>query len=191
MPQLAERIGMPIWAAAAVIALAVAAAVTDIRGGKVPNWLTYPAVIVALAGHALTGGLSGPGPYFGLGGAAAGLVAGLAPMLVIRLLGGIGGGDAKLMAAFGALGGWRFALSAMLLAFVAGGLMAVVVMIRKRIVVRTLKRILLAVLTAMSGAKADVDGGGQEPSPTVPFAVALAIGAVAAGLATYWGVSPM
>jgi len=176
MPEVGP-LGMPVWSAAALAALGVAAAVVDLRCGKVPNWLTYPAIVMALLGHALTGGLAGSDGRLGLTGALAGLAVGFGPLLICWLAGGIGGGDAKLMGAIGALGGMRFAIGAMMYGFIVAALMAVVVMIRRRVVVQTLRRVwhTLALLVMPGVRPADPTG---KDSPQIPFAVALCVGAV-------------
>ena len=170
---------MPLWSAGAMAALVVAAAAVDLRSGKVPNWLTYPAILLGLAGHALAGGLRGEGGQLGLTGAAAGLAVGFVPLLVCWLAGGIGGGDVKLMAAIGALGGWEFAIGAMLYGFIAAALMAAAVMIRRRVVRRTLRRIFHTMVLLITPGAKPADPTGAE-SPRSPFAVALCLGTVAA-----------
>ena len=175
----ARPLGMPLWSAGAMAALVVAAAAVDLRSGKVPNWLTYPAILLGLAGHALAGGLRGEGGQLGLTGAAAGLAVGFVPLLVCWLAGGIGGGDVKLMAAIGALGGWEFAIGAMLYGFIAAALMAIAVMIRRRVVRRTLRRIFHTMVLLITPGAKPADPTGAE-SPRIPFAVALCLGSVAA-----------
>ena len=168
------------WSSAVIVALVVTAAVVDLRCGKVPNWLTYPAILIGLLGHAVVGYASGGGVWggveqMGLAGALKGLAMGFFPLLLCWLAGGIGGGDAKLMGAVGALGGWRLVLGAMLFGFVIAGLMAVIVMIRGRIVRRTVRRVWhTIVLLIIPGAK-PADPTGPD-SPTVPLAVALCLG---------------
>ena len=175
-------LGMPAWAAAAVGVLVVVAAVTDVRLTRVPNWLTYPAIVIALAGHALAGGWGGRGADPGLVAALLGFAAGFGPLLICWLAGGLGGGDAKLMGAIGALGGWRFAIAAMMYGFIIAAIMAIVIMIRKKVVRRTLRRIFNAVvLLIVPGAK-PADPTSRD-SPKVPFAVALCAGALAAVVA--------
>ena len=89
--------------------------------------------------------VSGPGfadqAPMGLAGAAVGLAVGFLPLLAAWMAGGIGGGDAKLMGAVGALAGWRFALAAMFYGFLIAGVMAVAVMLKRRITRKTLARI--------------------------------------------------
>ena len=106
------------WPYAVVAVVLLAASFTDVRREKIPNWITYPGVLVGLVGHALSGGLMGDGPLeLGLAGSAVGLAVGFLPLMVAWLAGGIGGGDAKVMGAVGALTGWRFTLAAMLYGF--------------------------------------------------------------------------
>lgn len=66
--------------------------------------------------------------WSGLGTALLGSVAGFLVFLVFYLLGGMGGGDVKLMAGFGALLGTGRLLQAALFTAVVGGLLAVVVL---------------------------------------------------------------
>jgi prepilin peptidase CpaA len=169
-------LGIPTWSVAAALALGVGAAVVDLRIGKVPGWLTYPAVLAALVAHLIIGGWSGEPGQIGLSGSLIGLLAGFGPMLVFWLLGGIGGGDAKLMGALGALGGWRFVLAVLIYSMAAAAVMAVVVMIRRGIVVRTLKRMWNMLSLTLSGVK---PAGPSEDSPQVPFAVAVCVGVLA------------
>lgn len=103
---------MPVLLAAL---LGLAASTTDLRNRTVPNWLTYSAAICGLLWHAATDGARGAG--FSLGGAALGF----APMLVLFFLGGLGGGDVKLLAAFGALIGPGMILRALIWVALLGG----------------------------------------------------------------------
>jgi prepilin peptidase CpaA len=96
----------------------VTAMCTDLRSSRIPNWLTFPAMGVALVGHAGLGGL--PGALFSL----AGLGAGLGLFLILYVTGSIGAGDVKLMAAVGAILGPYGALLSGLLAMMVGGLYA-------------------------------------------------------------------
>jgi len=171
--------GMPAWSAGVLLALVVSAAVTDARLGKIPNWLTYPAILIGLAGNTWTGGIGLEAGQMGLAGSAAGFAVGFLPLLLCWLAGGIGGGDAKLMGAIGAIGGWEFVLSAMLYGFLVAAVMAAIVMVRRRLVRRTLRRVWhTIVLLVVPGAR-PVDPTSSD-SPTVPFAVGLCIGTAGA-----------
>lgn len=169
-------LGIPTWSVAVALALGVGAAVIDLWIGKVPSWLTYPAVLAALVGHSIIGGWHGGPGQIGLSGSLLGLVVGFGPMLVFWLLGGIGGGDTKLMGALGALGGWRFVLAVLIYSMAAAAVMAVVVMIQRGIVLRTLKRMWNMLSLTLSGVK---PAAPPEDSPQVPFAVAVCVGVLA------------
>ena len=93
---------MPSLLALQAVALlaSVTAAVTDVRSGRIPNWLTLPLAAVGLVANALLRG------SWGATESAAGLLlcAGV-PWAVFRISGGraIGGGDVKLFGALGSL----------------------------------------------------------------------------------------
>jgi len=176
----------PVWSAAVLVVLMTAGAVVDLRLKRVPNWLTYPAIVIALVGHTLTGGLRGGDAGIGLLGAVTGLAVGFLPLGICWLAGGIGGGDAKAAGAIGALCGWRFALAALFYGLIVAALMAVVVMIQKRIVAQTLRRVWhMLCLLLMRSRPADPAAAG---SPTVPFAVALCFGAYCALIESATGI---
>lgn len=80
------------------------ACASDLRTGQIPNWLTCPALIVGPSVAAAYGGI--PGLVLSLVGI---LLAGGSAILVYRL-GGLGGGDVKLFAAFAGLSGPRLGL---------------------------------------------------------------------------------
>ncbi len=80
----------------AVIAVTSIACVTDLRDRRIPNWLTFGAAAGGFLYSAAVGGWSG------LGAAGAGWLLGLAIFFVPFALGGLGGGDLKLLAALGA-----------------------------------------------------------------------------------------
>jgi len=117
----------------AVLALGLGAAVfTDVRTRRIPNWLTG-----AIAGAAF--GLAfGGGPVTPLR-ALLGLVVGLALMLPGHIIGATGAGDVKLMAAVGAVVGPDVIFRAFLYSAVAGGVLAVVVAVRRGRLGTTLK----------------------------------------------------
>jgi Flp pilus assembly protein protease CpaA len=97
-----------------IVALAVAASVTDIRNRRVPDWLTLPPVALGLAVFAWRLHWSGVALW------AAG-VGGMAALLAVPwLLGGLGGGDFKMMLALGGLGGPIFGVQALAMGLVVG-----------------------------------------------------------------------
>ena len=102
----------------ALAAVLVTAMCTGLRSSRIPNWLTFPAMGVALLAHAWLGGLQGA--LFSL----AGLGTGLGLFLILYVPGSIGAGDVKLMAAVGAIMEPYGALLSGLLAIMVGGVYA-------------------------------------------------------------------
>ncbi|MCP4375888.1 MAG: prepilin peptidase [bacterium] len=167
-----------MWAYGVLVVVLVAAAIDDVRTSKIHNWITYPAVLIALIGHCCFDGFDLHERRLGLDGALIGLLVGFVPMFLAWRCGGIGGGDAKLMGAVGALTGWEFALASLFYGFIIVGVMAIFVMVRRRILRKTLGRVWRFVMLLMMRVK---PGDPSEPdSPTIAVGVALAVGAALA-----------
>jgi prepilin peptidase CpaA len=103
---------------AAAVALGCAAVVGDLRHRTIPNWLSGAGVAAGLICGVWSGGARGGCM------AVAGAAVGFAAFLLWHWLGGLGGGDVKLMAAFGALLGPSDIATAAVLAAIAGALLA-------------------------------------------------------------------
>ena len=117
----------------AVLALGLGAAVfTDVRTRRIPNWLTG-AITGAAFGLAFGGGPVTPMR------ALLGLVVGLVLMLPGHVIGATGAGDVKLLAAVGAVVGPDVIFLAFLYSAVAGGVLAIVVALRRGRLGTTLK----------------------------------------------------
>jgi prepilin peptidase CpaA len=171
-----QHLGANLWAWAVLVLLLLTAAVTDVRHGKIFNWSVYPAVLIALAGHAIIGGLWGHRPgQMGLLDSVIGLVVGFAPLGVAWLGGGIGGGDAKLTGAIGALVGWEFALTILFFGLAVAVVLALLILLHRRMARETFGRIGRFLLLWLVKTR---PGGPAGPnSPTVPLGLALCIGA--------------
>ena len=106
--------------AGAAILIATVAAVSDLRSGTIPNWLTLPPIAVAPVAYA---------GAFGFGMAiqciAATLVSGAVPYLLFRAR-AMGGGDVKLFAALGAVASFEpfLGLHLQLVSFIVALLLA-------------------------------------------------------------------
>jgi prepilin peptidase CpaA len=114
-------------------AVAVAAAVTDVKERRIPNRLTYPAavcgVLLQLALHGWTGLLLGIGGVLLFGGM-------FMPFFLIRA---IGAGDVKLAAALGGIVGIGATLQVMFATALAGGVLAVFVVVGSGRILETLR----------------------------------------------------
>ncbi len=110
---------MQVWIA---IVVGMAAVIDDLARRHIANWI--PAAALA-GGFGWQIGRSG---WQGALAALAGTVVGFAVFLIFYLLGGMGGGDVKLMAGFGALLGAGRLLEAALWTAGIGGIMALMVL---------------------------------------------------------------
>ena len=163
---------MAIVATSVMLAMLAAAVVTDLRTGKVYNWLTAPSVAVGLALGAVSGG------FPAITDRLLGMAAVLAVAILLARLANLGGGDVKLLAAVGALQGVHFAIWAMLLTGVCGGVLATVVMLRRRAVKATALNMYVAMLSNAGGLRTDLAAGSV--GGRIPYSIAIALGAALA-----------
>ena len=159
-----------------LLVLVLTAAATDWRSRRIPNWLTLPALAIAPATHAALGGARGAlWSCFGL--ALAGFV-----YLLPYLLGWMGGGDVKLMAAAGAITGPQVWLDLFFWAALCGGAFALMAMARARRFRRSwdnVRRMLSELLRLRSPRAADPSLDiRSERATTTPHGVAIAIAAL-------------
>ena len=190
MPQLLAYI--------AIVAVCIAASVTDLRTGRIPNKLTASAVLAGLVFWLIAGLVTGRG-LVGAEGAISGtvsasflgLLCGLIPFAILVMLGGLGGGDMKLMGAIGAWSAhWRIVLDTTVYALLVGALIAIVLMIKHKRVKLTLLRLLGIAATGGKVVSPDEDAS----VPKVPFAVAVLVGIALAGaehMLWFWPWPPL
>lgn len=153
------------WVLGAMLA---AAAVDDAVTGKVRNLITLPCIVVGLLGHTVIS--SG----MGLQDATIGLAAGFVPTFVAWKFSAIGGGDVKLMAAVGALAGWRFVITAMFFGLGVAVVMGVFMLLARKQLLATFKRIgIFAYLTA---SRANPPSPTDKTSRRLPLGLALCVG---------------
>lgn len=159
---------------AALVLLLGGAVVDDVRRKRISNWLTGPGFLVGCLLAFLAGGVGTANS--GLLGALAGaLAAGGLFVFLWLFTHGIGGGDAKLMLAVGALVGFPQALGVLLFVAVAGGVQGMLVVVASRPRVRKL-------LVSMGvGAAKEADFGKK-----VRYGLAIAAGTVAFRLWAAW-----
>ena len=120
----------------ALFVLALAAGAYDLRFRRIPNWLTASGFCLGLALH---GWLEG---WPGLQQAILGAGLGLAVYFVLFALRAMGGGDVKLMAAVGAIVGPLNWLVIFLAASLLGGLIAIILVLSRGTLLRTLWNVL-------------------------------------------------
>jgi prepilin peptidase CpaA len=162
--------------------IAIVAAWFDVRSARIPNWFTYGALLGALL---LRGMLLG---WAGLKNGALGIAIAGGIFFLLFLLGGMGGGDVKLMAAVGAWAGDSQVLLILLGAAIAGGVLALGYMISSRQVWRTISN--TAELIRYHATE------GLQPHPflniresgtlRVPYGVAIAMGSLYCAAKVCW-----
>jgi len=159
-------------------ALVLAAAACDVRTRRVPNQLIALGLVIALVTQCLEAGVAA-GSWAWLTGAATGM--GL--FIGLYLIGGMGAGDVKLMGAVGAFTGALGALHIALLGCIAGGALALVMTLMRKEARAGLSNLLLLLPLGIGVTRTDLDACRAGAATKVPYAVAIAIGA----LLVAWG----
>lgn len=121
-----------------VAAVVIISVYTDIKERKILNAVVLPAALAGLAVNSVFSGMDGF--IFSL----KGLGAGIGLLFIPFVLGGFGAGDVKLMGAIGALKGALFAFKAFLATGIAGGILAILLLVKQGRLLATLKRIWLS-----------------------------------------------
>jgi prepilin peptidase CpaA len=161
----------------------IAAAVCDLRRGKIYNALTYPAILIGLAFGALGGWAAArgwSGAWDGLANHLGGFGFGFGVLFVAYILGGMGGGDVKLTGAVGAFLGWPGALYALFYSFILGAAIGVILVVgrgRTRLFLRRMGAALR--LLPMPGVT--IQEAIPQTAAQVPFGLAVCLG-------TFWHV---
>ena len=171
-----------------VVAFVVVAAIFDVRNHRIPNWLVLLGAVTCIVGQMIQPSLLD----FGIAGALKGIAVGFAMLLPLYILRATGAGDVKLMAMVGAyLGPWGVA-SAALLSFIAGGVLALAVVLAKGALGQlfaNLRNMLYGtLLTAMTTGKTTITA----PAVSVgklPYGVAIAIGTFAHAVMVQRGIA--
>ncbi|WP_096156533.1 A24 family peptidase [Bacillus sp. FJAT-45066] len=146
---------------------------TDVKNRKILNIVTFPAMLLGLVLNTITNGLDGF--TFSI----LGILTGFALLVIPYALGGMAAGDVKLLMAVGALQGAIFTFYSFLYIALLGGLIAFFLLMRKKELGSTLKRIFFfAKLGTLDGVSKD------EFHKAFPYGVAIFLGTVC-----YAGVS--
>jgi prepilin peptidase CpaA len=173
---------MPPVTKVLLLLLVLPAAVFDYRERRIPNWLVLAGL---LAGMALNTFLlyDNPSAITGLAFSLEGLGLAFLIYLPLYLLRGMGAGDVKLMAAVGAIVGWTLWLWIFFFTAVLGGITAVIVVLGKGRVHRTLQNLWMILVSirysqAPYTANPELDVS-SEQGVRLPHGVIIALGTVA------------
>ena len=127
-----------------LLSVLMVAVITDLRSRRIPNWLTFPAMIAGVGYNVITAGFAGL--VFGFGG----LILGMGLLIILYVLGGMGAGDVKLMGAVGSIIGPQMVIWATVYTALAGGIYAVGLLLfhpqlkaRRTAIAQELKKIIL------------------------------------------------
>lgn len=163
----------PPGAVALLLLVVLGAAVYDVRSRRIPNWLSMSGVLLGLALNAFL--YQGwPGLKLSL----QGLAMGFGVYFVLYVLRAMGAGDVKLMAAVGAIVGWRDWFGTFLITAIIGGMMALILVTSKGRVKKTLWNLSFIVSELKSGRPAYMKR--EELDVRSPKALGLPHGAVIA-----------
>ena len=161
-----------------LLLVVVAAAINDLSSRRIPNRLLLAGLACALVLHAVS-----PRPGEALLACLGGAMTGLLIFLPFYLVRGMAAGDVKMMATVGAFTGPIGALEIAILAWCAGGVMALAIILcrgRLRLALNNLVGIVRPALMRLPPAPAPVESAGS-----MPYGLAIAAGTIYVLVARY------
>lgn len=158
-----------------LLVVVMAAAVNDLASRRIPNRLLLAAALGAIVLHLLS-----PTPLHAVLGAVAGAMTGLLVFLPFYLVRGMAAGDVKMMATVGAFTGPAEALQIAILAWCAGGVMAIAIIIFKGRLRRAMANVwaLARPLLHQPAQPATAASGEPDSVGSMPYGVAIAAGTI-------------
>jgi len=160
----------------------VIAAVTDVREGRIPNWLTGSLAVFGIGVQSLAHGWEGF--LFSL----EGLVMGLVCLIYFYLKGGMGAGDVKLLGAIGTILGPGQVVMAFAVAGMLGGLYSLALLLNQGGLRQAWERVFLLLATLKVTRTAPVVDPRRSTEPKLRYALVLGLGTVIAQTLFYYGV---
>ena len=166
---------MPSLTIAVTVAFVAICIATDVRTRRIPNLVCGLGMVTGLAINTIHGGGAG------LLASASGLLLAVALLLFPFAMGGLGGGDVKMMGAIGALLGPRATLDGVLVGMMLGGAVMMIHLARQH-------RLRETVVNVGTMATASVLGGSLEPlrvsaaqpgAIALPYSIPLGLGTIA------------
>lgn len=167
---------MNFWIVSILLVSLTLASILDLLARRIPNWLTFPGILAGLGLNWWAGGSAGlQASFLGLG-------AGFFLLFFFYLLGGMGGGDVKLLALVGSFLGPRLVFCAFIWMALSGGVLAVGSLIYKRAfsaTARNLKSLVMGWVLRTGQTASEISL--QNPSLIkLPYGVAIAVGTLLA-----------
>ncbi len=159
----------------------VIAAVTDVKLGRIPNWLTFSLAGFGMTVHTILEGWAGF--FFSV----EGLGFGIGCLLLFYIMGGMGAGDVKFLGSIGAVVGSPAVLHVFLITALLGGLYALAMMIHLgggRYAWNRVAGFFTTMVLTKSVPKADRSGGGE---PKLRYALVIGLGTIFAQSWEWYG----
>ncbi len=179
------RFGFEELTLAIIIPAAFLASWKDYREHRVPNWLNASIAISGLAAQTAYHG------WAGLERAAGGMLLAFGMLVLFWAIRGMGAGDVKFMAAIGAWLGPHLTVSAVAVGAIAGGVLAVGIIVCRRRWGETFSnfRILATKVCSVQTAFSEFGSAKslRSTSAQLPYAIPLSIGALVVAVSNYSG----
>lgn len=151
---------------------------TDIKSRKILNIVTLPTIIFGVFYNIYINGLEG----FLISGK--GFLVGLGLLIIPYLLGGMGAGDVKLMAAIGALMGPSFVFYSFIYTALIGGVIGIFIIIKKNGVGQSIKSLFFNIVYLRSSLGSMIISKDKQSSISFPYGIAIFFGTFTA---LFWG----
>lgn len=160
--------------AGATLAVLLVCTYTDLRTGKIPNSITAPFVLVGLVLNTIDKG------WAGLGSSLLGVVIAVGLWFLLNIIGRIlGAGDSKLLAAIGALQGYKFLLYAAAATGLVGAVLAIMLSLYRGYLRKSLVN-LFGELYMRIFHRVPIDVETADSKGQLPYAVAISAGTLVA-----------
>lgn len=143
---------------------------TDIKSRKILNIITLPTIIFGFVYNFYISGFEG----FLFSGK--GFLVGLCVLMIPYLLGGMGAGDVKLMAAIGALMGTSFVFYSFIYTALIGGLIGLLLIIKKRGLINSTKALLFNLIYFRSSLGSIMMSNDKNSSISFAYGIAIVLG---------------
>jgi prepilin peptidase CpaA len=165
---------MPTLTIAVTVAFVAVCIATDVRTRRIPNLICGLGMVIGLALNTIHGGSAG------LLASASGLLVAVALLLFPFAMGGLGGGDVKMMGAIGALLGPRTTLEGLLVGMMLGGAIMMIHLARRHRLRETVVNVsTMATASVLSVSLEPLRVSAAQPGAiALPYSIPLGLGTI-------------
>lgn len=160
----------------------VIAAITDVREGRIPNWLTFSLAGFGLAVNTVYRGLDG------LLGSIEGIALGILCLIFFYIKGGMGAGDVKLLGAIGAVMGPYLVVYVFGFAAMLGGLYSLAMLFGQGGWSYAWERIVLFLNTLRWSRTVSMARNSESQEPKLRYALVLGLGTIVTQTLVLYGL---